>query len=126
MKRLWAAIALLSLILMGSLLNARSIVRITDSLTQQMEQAQELVQAGHWDQALLCSRQAHQLWEQNYFYLHVVIRHSELDQIACGFDRVQLALVQQDWNQYISAKTDLTAQLSFMRDMERPSLVNIL
>ena len=88
MKRLWIAAALLAAMCGATLFNANYCQKLADSLSGRLEQAQALVEAERWDQAEELTRQVYQDWQDSHFYLHVVMRHSDTDQILRSFQSV--------------------------------------
>lgn len=81
MKRLLSAAALLLVLLGGSLWNAWYADRLTGRMAGQLEQAQELAARGDWEGAARLSRESFGLWQAHDAYLHVMMRHSDTDQI---------------------------------------------
>lgn len=92
----------------------------------QLEQAQELAARGDWEGAARLSRESFGLWQAHDAYLHVMMRHSDTDQILRGFRAVEQYLVLEEPDQYTAANAELICQLELLSEMEQPSLVNIL
>ena len=111
MKRLWSAAALLLVLLGGALWNAWYADRLSGRMAGQLEQAQELADRGDWE--------AHDA------YLHVMMRHSDTDQILRGFRALDQYLALEESDQYTAANAELICQLELLSEMEQPSLVNI-
>ena len=95
-------------------------------LDKQLEQAQELAARGDWEGAARLSRESFGLWQAHDAYLHVMMRHSDTDQILRGFRAVEQYLVLEEPDQYTAANAELICQLELLSEMEQPSLVNIL
>ena len=72
------------------------------------------------------TRQVYQDWQDSHFYLHVVMRHSDTDQILRTFQSVLQYLELQELDQYAAANADLAAQIQLLAEMEQASLVNVL
>jgi len=126
MKRLWIAVTIIMLMLAGSLVNAWYSQSLTDGMTEQLAQAQELVRQERWEQAADLTQEIYQRWQDHHFYLHSVLRHSDTDQILRGFRAVIQYLDIQEMDQYSAANIDLIAQLELLSEMEQASLVNVL
>ncbi len=126
MKRLWIAVTIVMLMLAGSLVNAWYAQSLTDGMTEQLAQAQELVRQERWEQAADLTQEIYQRWQDHHFYLHSVLRHSDTDQILRGFRAVIQYLDIQEMDQYSAANIDLIAQLELLSEMEQASLVNVL
>lgn len=126
MNRLFAALAILTLLLAGSLYNAWYVQSLTDSMANQLEQAQQFARWSQWEEAAHLTRQVYQNWQGHHFYLHTVMRHSDTDQILRQFRSVLEYLSIREWDQYTAANADLIAQLQLLAEMEQASLVNVL
>ena len=85
MKRLWAAAAILAVLLGGTLWNAWYAERLTGGMIQQLKQAQERTAQGDWEGAAELSEQAFQSWQDHEAYLHILMRHSDTDEILSSF-----------------------------------------
>lgn len=126
MKRLWIAVAILVLLLAGSLVNGYYVQSLTERMTEQLEQAQDLAHQDQWDRAEQITQQTYEDWENHHFYLHTTLRHSDTDRISTGFRSVLQLLDQEEDAQYAAANADLVAQLELLAEMEQASLVNVL
>lgn len=127
MKRLWTAVVFLAALLAICLGNAWYSYTLTRQLSDQLSQAQELVeQQDQWEPARTITQKVYDSWNGHHFYLHVFLRHSDTDQILRTFRQVIQYLELEELDQYVAANADLTAQLELLAEMEQPSLVNIL
>lgn len=126
MRRLWTAAALVCALLACTLLNAWYAQRLTGSLWERLERAQTLVEEERWEEAEALTRQVYEDWEENHFYFHTVMRHTDTDQILRTFRGVLQYLKLQELDQYAAANADLVTQLQLLAEMEQASLVNVL
>ena len=126
MKRLWMAVLLLAALLSLCLVNAWYSLTLTRQLSEQLDQAQALVEQDQWDQARSITQEVYDSWNGHHFYLHVFLRHSDTDQLLRTFRQVIQYLDLEELDQYAAANADLVAQLELLSEMEQPSLVNIL
>lgn len=126
MKRLWMAAVLLAALVALCLGNAWYSLTLTRQLSDQLTQAQTLVEQDQWEQARSLTQEVYDSWNNHHFYLHVFLRHSDTDQILRTFRQVLQYLQLEELDQYAAANADLTAQLELLSEMEQPSLVNIL
>ena len=125
MKRLWAAAAILAVLLGGTLWNAWYAERLTGGMIQQLKQAQERTAQGDWEGAAKLSEQAFQSWQDHEAYLHILMRHSDTDEILSSFRALEQYLALEETDQYTAANAELMTQLELLAEMEQPSLVNI-
>ena len=126
MKRLLIAAALLMFMLTGCLLNAWYAHQLADSMIQDLHQARQAAQEEDWERAEAITLLAYERWNSQHFYLHVVMRHSDTDQILRDFRSVLQYLEIQEMDQYTAANADLITQLELLSEMEQASLVNVL
>lgn len=126
MKRLWAAGAVMVLMLGGTLVNAWYADKLTSDLAQRLEQAQVLACGERWTEAEALTQAVYQDWQDHHFYLHTVMRHSDTDQILRAFRGVLEYLKLGEIDQYTAANADLVAQLELLAEMEQATLVNVL
>lgn len=126
MKRLWAATALIGLLLAGSLANAWYSKSLTDGMEVLLRQAQALTEADRWSEAEALTQSVYDDWQDHHFYLHVTMRHSDTDVILRSFRAVLEYLKLQEPDQYNAANADLIAQLQLLSEMEQVSVTNIL
>lgn len=126
MRRLWISVGLLLVLLGGSLFNAWYAKELTDAMGEQLRLAQQMTEAGRWEQALTLTQEVYDQWESRHFYLHSTMRHSDTDQILRGFRTVLEYLRLQEPDQYNAANADLITQLELLAEMEQPSVVNVL
>ena len=90
-----------------------------------LDRAQELADRGDWEGAARLSRESFGLWQAHDAYLHVMMRHSDTDQILRGFRALDQYLALEESDQYTAANAELICQLELLSEMEQPSLVNI-
>lgn len=126
MKRLWFASAILAALLLSALINAWYVQSLADRLAEDLIQSQIMAQAGQWTQAEQQTQAVYQRWQDNHFYLHTVMRHSDTDQILRSFQGVLQYLSIREWDQYTAANADLITQIQLLAEMEQASLVNVL
>lgn len=125
MKRLWIAVGILAVLLAGTLGNAWYARAFTEQLTGQLREAQEQASKGDWERAASLSQKVFQSWQSHRAYLHVLMRHSDADQILCSFRALEQYLALEEPDQYTAANAELITQLELLSEMEQPSWINI-
>ena len=126
MKRFYAALAILLLLLGGSLIHAWFLQDLADNLTSNLEAAEVMAERGVWEQARVLTDQAMERWEEHDSYLHIFLRHVDNDAILVSFRSVQQYLKLEEMDQYAAANADLMAQIELLAEMEQPTLLNVL
>lgn len=125
MKRLWIALALLAVLLCGTLLHTWSLRGFTQELTRSLEQAQELTRADRWEEARAVTQEALQTWRGRDVYLHVLLRHADTDQIYAGFQETLALLDSQEYGEYAAANARLITQIQLLSEAEQLTLKNV-
>lgn len=126
MKRLWLPCGVLAALLLISLSNGRYVKQLTDDMVYQLTCAQQMSLRQQWNTAARMTQSAYDNWQSHHSYLHIVMRHSDTDQICRSFQEVMQYLQIHEFDQYLAANADLIAQLGLLSEMEQPSFVNVL
>ena len=119
MKRLWIA-ALLLAVLFGATRG------FTGALNTLLEQAEARAETGDWEEAHVLTEQALTQWQSRDSYLHILLRHSDTDQIYTGFQEVLEFLTCQEAGEYSAANARLMTQISLLYEAEQFTLKNVL
>ena len=128
MKRLYVSLGLIALLAVLCGVHTVYLGRFTGELTGLLTQAQEQVERGDWDGATRLTRQAKERWADHDGYLHVTLRHADVDAILVSFDEA-LAFLQGDEHQpaeYAAVNAKLLTQLALLLEAELPTITNLL
>ena len=128
MKRLYVSLGLVALLAALSGAHTLYLSRFTDELTGLLAQAQERVERDDWEGAARLTRQAKEQWVDKEGYLHVALRHADVDAILVSFDEA-LAFLQADEHQsaeYAAVNARLLTQLELLLEAELPTITNLL
>ena len=128
MKRLYVSLGLIALLAVLCGVHTIYLSRFTDRLSGLLTQAQEQVEGGDWEGATRLTRQAKEQWVDNEGYLHITLRHADVDAILVSFDEA-LAFLQGNEHQpaeYAAVNAKLLTQLALLLEAELPTLTNIL
>lgn len=125
MKRLWVAAILLAAVFGATLCNTVYLRGFTGELNALLEQAQRQAEAECWPQALELTEQALQTWQARDVYLHVLLRHSDTDQIYASFREVEQYIASQERGEYSAANARLLTQISLLSEAEQLTLKNV-
>lgn len=127
MKRLACSLLLLASLVGLATLHVWYLTQQTRSLSQQLNQAQQQVQTGNWDEAYAITKQTWTQWEGLMFYLHTTLHHEDIDQVSTAFQETMAILEQQEQpGEYAAANARILYQLELLVEAELPSLKNIL
>ena len=128
MKRLFVSLGLIALLAALSGAHTLYLSRFTDELTGLLTQAQEQVEREDWGGAVRLTREAQEQWAANDGYLHITLRHADIDAILVSFDEA-LAFLQANEHQsaeYAAVNARLLAQLGLLLEAELPTVTNLL
>ena len=128
MKRLYVSLGLIALLAALSGVHTLYLGRFTDELTGLLTQAQEQVEREDWEGATRLTRQARERWVARDGYLHITLRHADIDAILASFDEA-LAFLQADEHQsaeYAAVNARLLTQLALLIEAELPTITNLL
>lgn len=127
MRRLCACAAALLVLLGLSLFHMHCLSLLTGQLTGLLQEAQTCVLYEDWDAALDKTEAAMEIWVSKGAYLHLVLQHRDTDEVLLGFHEVrQFLYTQEVGGEYAAANARLITQIDLLREMEEPSLKNIL
>ena len=126
MKRFWLSFGVLLVMLCAALSNAAYVDAVADAVTGSLRAAEELADRGEWGQAREVTRQSFGQWEECRTYLHIVSRHSDLDEILVSFRSVQQYLELEEMDQYAAENRELVTHIELLAEMERPDWLNVL
>lgn len=124
MKKMYAGILLLAILLGAALYNVHYLDGKMDSLLQYVDAARQLEGAGDFDSAQLMLREAISFWNGMNSYTHILIRHSEIDSASDAFYDC-LACLQDGGADSAASLEKLRAHLCSILDMEHISLGSI-
>ena len=126
MKRLWIALAILAAVFAATLFNAHYLNGFTQELTGLLTRAEAQAEAGNWPEAEALTRSAYGAWEEHSGYLHISLRHSDIDQIHTTFREVQEFINCREGGEYSAANARLTSQIGLLYEAEQLTLKNVL
>lgn len=127
MKRLCLAAAVLAALCAAAVFNVMHITRLAGQITGELSQAQTCAQSGDWDRAAELTGRAEQTFQDQAFYLHITLRHSDIDTVETAFREVgQLIAHRERLGEYAAANARLIAQVRLLAESEAFTLKNIL
>ncbi len=126
MKRLYVPLGILVLILVGTLYNAHFLKQVTNDLSDLLNRAEARATALDWSAARKLTTQAETLWNDHSLYFHIVLRHSDTDDVEVQFQEVQGFLQAEDQEDYSAANSRLIALIALLYEGEQFILENVL
>lgn len=127
MRRLWIAVGILLALCAATMANVLGITGVTHQVVTVLNQAQESVEGGDWDRAEKLTLQAEQSFRGWAFYLHITLRHSDIDAVEVAFQEVkQLLHYRERPGEYAAANARLVTRVELLAESEAFTLINIL
>lgn len=128
MKRLYLSIGLIALLAALSGLHTWQLNRVIGQLTDQLTQAQELVEREDWEGAARLTHQAKDRWMKWEGYLHITLRHADTDTIQVSMDEALAFLegAEKQPAEYAAVNARLLTHLKLLVEAELPTLANLL
>lgn len=126
MKRLWIACGILVLVFAATLYHTHYLNAFTSDLTALLTRAEISAEEGDWDTAGELTRQAIENWDGRATYLHILLRHAEVDDVNTSFREVREFINCQEGGEYSAANARLIAQIELLYEAEQLTLKNVL
>lgn len=127
MKKAWIAETILTLLCAAALWSGLCLGRFTGNVVSSLEQAQGMAEKGSWDEAARVTSNAHRNFQEKALYLHITLRHNDIDEVETSFREVEQLLTHRErLGEYAAANSRLIALLELLAESERFSLHNVL
>jgi hypothetical protein len=127
MKRLVISFLLILLLTGLSALHVSHLQSLTDGLISQLEEVKDALNHSGWVDAQAVMDDIFQQWEKHGFYLHTLLRHTDIDGIRSSLKEAQAYLErQEDIAECLAVTARLINQLELLLEAELPTLKNLL
>lgn len=127
MRRLWVSLLVLAALLSAAACNTRYLNGFTEELAGILLEAEECVTAGDPEGGIQKTDEALQFWQSRETYLHMVLHHSDTDEILLAFQEVrQLLTHEENGGEYAAANAQLITRIRLLHEMEQFNLKNLL
>lgn len=126
MKRITAAVILLTMLAFGCFGAYRYVVHTTKQLDAAAGQVLSDLKSGDFPAAQQQMDRGYQLWHSKRRPLSAMVRHNELDDIDRLYQRTRQALDNEDLDEALLQLRELRTILLHLPEMEAPSYSNIL
>lgn len=128
MRRLYISIVLIVLMAALSGLHIWHLNDFAGQLAGQLARAQEMAAQEDWEGAARLTRQAKERWVDHEGYLHITLRHTDIDAVLISLDEA-LAFLEGGEKQpaeYAAVNARLLTQLGLLVEAELPTITNLL
>ncbi len=127
MRRLYISIALILMLAALSGLHVWRLGGFTDELAAMLTQAQAQAEQENWEEAARLTRKVKDRWMDQEGYLHVTLRHTDIDAVLITLDETLAFLegAEKQTAEYAASNARLITQLGLLVEAELPTLTNV-
>lgn len=126
MRSLWISCAVLLGLFFLLQWNQHYLKEFISPLQDKLTQAEEYVEQDDWETAEQLTQEVHERWEEKQFYLHVTLRHADIDEVFILLEQAISYLEHKKTGEYAAMNKALIGQLGLLVEMEALTLQNIL
>ena len=125
MKKELFAFTVLVLIFAASLLNIHYLNRLSGEIITLIEEADGYISQEDWKNAQATAAKAHEKWESRGAYIHIVIRHSEIESVVNALSALIKEIYSEDEGAARGAARAAAERMASVSSVERLRLRNI-
>lgn len=126
MKRFWIGIAMLIMLLSGSLLAQHRMERIHTPCAMDLAWSADRAQAGDWQSAGELAHRARDTWSRNWRFTAILSNHQPLDEVDALFEELEVYLTRQETTSYCAACVFLSQRVMDLGESFRLNWWNLL
>lgn len=126
MRCVLVSCAILIAILASTMASSRYFQAFTISVGEQLQQAQALAEAEDWSAVRDKTSAARDAWQEKEVYIHITLRHSDINEVHKGFERVEACIRAEEFVEYTVANAELIAHLELINQSEMLDIENVL
>ena len=127
MKRLVIAVCVIILLMTAMAFHVRHLEKLTGELIHELERASACTAAADWSNAKDAAEHVMETWERHSFYLHVTLRHEDIDEIRTSM-REMLAYLdsREDRAECMTVAARIINLLELLLEAEQLTVKNVL
>lgn len=126
MKHIGLACGVFALCLAVGLLSVCSVRMAGAQTNEWLEQSVQHAQKQSYTQAAEALREAKHSWQGRQRLLGVFLHHEEVDEVIALFAQLEQYAAMQDQDDYLAACHELMARIEHVRQMELPTVENLM
>ena len=126
MKLIVICFLILAFLLFVCFFSTVTVTDITDQTTFHLREAMELYRNGNHMQGYSKILTAQKKWNSQNNKLGILLYHSVIDEISAEMAKLNAYAQEEDWEEMFSAFAGLFSRLNQLREMEYPTLKNVL
>ena len=125
MKREFAALAVLILLIAGSILNIKRIDTLTDEIGIALCKSRTAAEQLNFKNSRELIREGLEIWQEDGTYTRIFLTQSQVDETTMAFYNLMQELNQEDLLALAPAYDELLYQLEGIQSSEKPSFGSI-
>lgn len=126
MKPFWIASGILLTLFLSLQANTAYLAGFVNSLQEEVSASLQAVDEENWNLAQEHLQTAYNTWHDKSLYLHVTLKHADIDKIYVLLEEATAHLELQNNKEFSVASRTLMQQMNLLYEMERLSPQNIL
>lgn len=126
MKRIWASVIILIILVVACSIGLSTTQRISADLTQTVTNAKSAAENSDRRSAYELSSRAVSDWKQSHEILCTYMPHSKLEAIDQTLSALPALAQHESYDQFVSECDRAVTQIHYLNESETPSLQNIL
>ena len=126
MKHLWAAAALLGVMILGFAWNGSRLGCLIDPQQETLDLAIQAAKAGEWRQAEELTLNVEEKWKDSIHYLHLVQSHRDVDEITILLEESMEYAESQSVSTYCAINARIQGLMEGIQKMEKFSIENLV
>lgn len=125
MKKLWAGIAILAVLLGLGIGGAMVMDHVHGDLSDRLENAADLC-TSHWEQANALAESARTSWEQHHHWIAALVDHEPLEEIESLFFQLSLCQSLGDTEEFAAVCLRIASICNVLEESHSPFWWNLL
>lgn len=126
MKRLWAAAAILVILLILCWMGIRTTLDLSNELGTTLQEARAAAEEEDFERALELSEKAEDSWKHSHKIMSTYVPHTRLEAIDLSLASLSPLIQHGAVDEFSSECARAAAQIASLEDAEMPNLENIL
>lgn len=126
MKHLWAAVALLGLMILVFSWNGSRLSSLIEPQQEILDLAAQAAKSEQWEKAEALTRQAADNWKESIPYLHLVQSHRDVDEITILLEEAMEYAESRNVSTYCAINARIQGLLNGIQKLEKFSAENLI
>ena len=126
MKQLWAAVALLAIMILAFAWNGSRLSSLIEPQQEALDEAVLAAKAGQWEKTEALTHQVASHWKESISYLHLVQSHRDVDEITILLEESIEYAKSRNASTYCAINARIQGLMDGIEKLERFSAENLI